>query len=203
MKYIYIAFLASNYKTGRFIRKVTRQRYRHVVISKTEDISKMYSFARRYKNTPFVAGFVCENLSRSTLGSAATPVKICRLALGEDEYAAFEEKLAPFIADPEKYRYNYFGAGAYIFRRQWKKKTAFTCLEFVLYLLNIEKFMTIAELERHLKDAVIFEGFVEELPSSGIPTDPDDPYFQHKSVAFQVQRLAADAAALVRGKRRE
>ncbi len=202
MKYIYIAFLASNYKTGRFIRKITRQRYSHVVISKTEDISKMYSFARRYRNTPFVAGFVCENLSRYTLGSVATPVKICRLVLEDDEYAAFEEKLAPFIAEPEKYRYNYFGAGAYIFHRQWNKKTAFTCLEFVLYLLGIERFMTISDLERHLKDAVIFEGLVEELPASGIPSDPDDPYFQRKSVAFQVKRLAADAAALVRGERR-
>lgn len=202
MKYIYIAFLASNYKTGMFIRTVTRHRYSHVVISKTEDISKMYSFARRYKNTPFVAGFVCENLSRYTFGAEATPVKICRLALEDDEYASFEEKLAPFIAEPEKYKYNYFGAGAYIFHRQWKKKTAFTCLEFVLYLLSIDRFMTIADLERYLKDAVIFEGLVEDLPSSGIPTDPDDPYFQHKSVAFQVKHLAADAAALVRGKRR-
>lgn len=202
MKYIYIAFLASNYKTGKVIRKVTRQRYSHVVISKTEDISQMYSFARRYRNTPFVAGFVSENLSRYTLSDTATPVKICRLALDDEEYESFEKKLAPFIAEPDKYRYNYFGAAAYIFHRQWKKKTAFTCLEFVLYLLNIEKFMTIAELERHLKDAVIFEGFVEDLPAGGVPCDPNDPYFQHKSVAFQVKRLASDAAALVRGKRR-
>lgn len=203
MKYIYIAFLASNYRTGRVIRSVTKQRYSHVVISKTEDISKMYSFARRFRNTPFVAGFVCENLSRYTLGTVATPVKICRLELDDEAYRSFEEKLKPFVEEPEKYKYNYFGAAAYLFRRQWKKKTAFTCLEFVMYLLNIDRFMTITELEKYLSEAVIFEGTVEQLPSVNIQKDPNDPYFQHKSVAFQVKHLAADTAALVRGKRRK
>lgn len=202
MKYIYIAFLASNYRTGKVIRTVTRQRYSHVTISEKEDVSEMYSFARRYKNTPFVAGFVCENLSRYTLGSVSTPVKVCRLALDEKEYEVFKRKLEAFKAEPEKYRYNYFGAAAYIFHRQWKKRTMFTCIEFVLYLLNIERFMTISELEKQLKDAVIFEGYVEDLPSGGGSGDPNDPYFEHKSVAFQVKQLAANAAALVIDKRR-
>lgn len=197
MKYIYVAFLASNYRVGKTIRMVTRYRFSHVAISEKEDISEMYSFARRYRNTPFVAGFVCEHLSRYTIGRKATPVKVCRVELDEDEYDELKRKLDCFKKEPEKYRYNYLSAINYLFRRKCRSKYAYTCIDFVLYLLNIDSFMSIAELEKLLDSSTIYEGTIEQLAGK-IERNPDDSYFEYKSVKFQAKELAADVRAMVK-----
>ena len=86
MKDIYVVFLSSNSKIGAFIRGFTRYRFSHIALSESPSLEKMYSFARKYHNTPFVGGFVIELPSRYFISEKKVPVKVCRIPLDDEEY---------------------------------------------------------------------------------------------------------------------
>ena len=111
MKDIYVVFLTSNYKVSAFVRRFTRYKYSHIALSETPNLEKMYSFARKYKNTPFVGGFVVELPSRYFISEKKVPVKVCALSLEDSEYDKVMARIASFKQSPEQYKYNYFSYG--------------------------------------------------------------------------------------------
>lgn len=196
LKNIYVAFLASNYKTSAFIRKFTRYKFSHVAIAETPKLEKMYSFARKYRNTPFVAGFVVELPSRYFISEKKVPVKICAISLEDQEYDKVMSRIEVFRQTPDQYKYNYFSALAYWFKRPYRKKDAFICIEFVLYALGIDEFMTIRELERRLSENVVFEGTMDEIVDDKAKKERSDPYFEKKSMWYTVKNFSKDIATL-------
>ncbi|MBE6587900.1 MAG: hypothetical protein E7647_05745 [Ruminococcaceae bacterium] len=197
MKNVYVVFLASNYKTSAFIRKFTRYKFSHVAISETPTLDKMYSFARKYQNTPFVGGFVIELPSRYFISEKKVPVKVCAIPLEDSEYDKVMARIASFKQTPDQYKYNYFSALAYWFKKPFKKKDAFICIEFVLYALGIDKFMTIKELEKRLCDNVVFEGTMDEIVDEKAKNEKSGDYFEKKSVWFTVKNFSKDIATLI------
>ena len=198
MKDIYVAFLSSNYWTGAFIRQFTRYKFSHVALSETPDLEKMYSFARKYRNTPFVGGFVIELPSRYFVSEKKVPVKVCKLTLSDEEYEKVMARIASFKQTPDQYKYNYFSALAYWFKRPYRKKDAFICIEFVLYALGVDRFMTIKELERLLSDSVVYEGTMDELIAESARQAGGDDYFEKKSMWFMVKNFTKDIAHLAK-----
>ncbi|MBQ4066123.1 MAG: hypothetical protein IJD22_00635 [Clostridia bacterium] len=196
MKNLYVAFLSSNYKTGAFIRQFTRYKFSHVALSETPNLEKMYSFARKYRNTPFVAGFVVELPSRYFVSEKKVPVKVCAVPLEDSEYEKVMARIEVFRQTPENYRYNYFSALAYWFKKPFRKKDAFICIEFVLYALGIDEFMTIRELEKRLSENVVFEGTMDEIVDEKAKTERSDDYFEKKSVWYTVKEFSKDIATL-------
>ncbi len=197
MKEIYVAFLTSNYKMSTFIRKFTRYKFSHVAISETPTLDKMYSFARKYKNTPFVGGFVIELPSRYFISEKKVPVKVCAISMEDSEYEKVMARIASFKQTPDQYKYNYFSALAYWFKKPFKKKDAFICIEFVLYALGIDEFMTIKEFEKRLSDSVIYEGTMDEIVDEKAKFEKSDSYFDKKSVWFNVKHFSKDIAKLI------
>ena len=197
MKDIYVVFLASNYKVSAFIRSFTRYKYSHIALSETPNLEKMYSFARKYKNTPFVGGFVIELPSRYFISEKKVPVKVCALSLEDSEYERVMARIASFKQSPEQYKYNYFSALAYWFKRPFKKKDAFICIEFVLYALGIDEFMTIKEFEKRLSECVVYEGTMDEIVDEKAKFEKSDSYFDKKSVWFNVKHFSKDMAKLI------
>ena len=198
MKDIYVAFLTSNYKTSAFIRKFTRYKFSHVALSESPHLEKMYSFARKYQNTPFVGGFVIELPSRYFISDKKVPVKVCAVSLEDDEYDKVMSRIANFQKTPDQYKYNYFSALAYWFNRPYKKKDAFICIEFVLYALGIDEFMTIKEFEKRLSDSVVYEGTMDEIVAeSSKEKSSDDEFFEKQSVWYSVKNISKDIATLI------
>lgn len=198
MKDIYVAFLTSNYKTSAFIRQFTRYKFSHVALSETPDLEKMYSFARKYQNTPFVGGFVIELPSRYFISEKKVPVKVCRIALEDDEYTKVMARIASFQQTPDQYKYNYFSALAYWFNRPYKKKDAFICIEFVLYALGIDEFMTIKEFEKRLSNNVVYEGYMDEIVKESAKRDKSgDDFWEKQSVWYSVKNFSKDIATLI------
>lgn len=197
MKDIYVAFLTSNYKTSAFIRKFTRYRFSHVALSETPTLDKMYSFARKYQNAPFVGGFVIELPSRYFISDKKVPVKVCRIPLDDDDYEKVMKRIDTFRQTPDQYKYNYFSALAYWFNRPYRKKDAFICIEFVLYALGIDEFMTIKQFEKQLSDNVVYEGTMDELVKERAKRADDDTFFEKQSVWYSVKNVSKDIASLI------
>ena len=198
MKDIYVVFLSSNNKMSSFIKQFTRYHFSHVAISETPNLEKMYSFARKYKNTPFVGGFVIELPSRYFLTDKKVPVKVCRIELEDSEYDKVMARIASFKQTPDQYKYNYFSALAYWINKPYRKKDAFICIEFVLYALGIDKFMTIKELERSLSDRVVFEGTKDEIIAEKDKLYRNDDFFDKKSVWFMAKNFTKDIVHLAK-----
>ena len=198
MKDIYVVFLSSNNKMSSFIKQFTRYHFSHVALSETPTLDKMYSFARKYKNTPFIGGFVIELPSRYFLTEKKVPVKVCRLTLEDSEYDKVMARIASFKQTPDQYKYNYFSALAYWFNKPYRKKDAFICIEFVLYALGIDKFMTIKELERSLSDRVVFEGTMDEIIAEKDKLYRNDDFFDKKSMWFMAKNFTKDIVTLAK-----
>ena len=197
MKDIYVAFLTSNYKTSAFIRQFTRYKFSHVALSETPTLDKMYSFARKYQNTPFVGGFVIELPSRYFISEKKVPVKVCRIPLDDNDYNNVMARIASFKQTPDQYKYNYFSALAYWFKRPYRKKDAFICIEFVLYALGIDEFMKIKEFERCLSNTVVYEGTMDEIVNESAQFARDDDFFERKSIWYSVKNVSKDIATLI------
>ena len=197
MKDIYVVFLTSNFKVSAFVRRFTRYKYSHIALSETPNLEKMYSFARKYKNTPFVGGFVIELPSRYFISEKKVPVKVCALSLEDSEYDKVMARIASFKQSPEQYKYNYFSALAYWFKKPFKKKDAFICIEFVLYALGIDEFMTIKEFEKRLSDCVVYEGTMDEIVDEKARFEKSDSFFDKKSTWFHVKQFSKDMAKLI------
>ena len=198
MKDIYVAFLSSNDKRSAFIRQFTRYHFSHVALSETPTLEKMYSFARKYKNTPFVGGFVIELPSRYFLSEKKVPVKVCKLTMEDSEHEKVMARIASFKQTPDQYKYNYFSALAYWFKRPYRKKDAFICIEFVLYALGIDKFMTIKEFEKTLSDCVVFEGTMDEIVEEKNKLLRTDDFFEKKSMWFMAKNFTKDIVQLAK-----
>ncbi len=196
MKDIYVAFLTSNYKTSAFIRQFTRYKFSHVALSETPTLDKMYSFARKYQNTPFVGGFVIELPSRYFISEKKVPVKVCRIPLDDSEYDKVMARIDSFRQTPDQYKYNYFSALAYWFKRPYRKKDAFICIEFVLYALGIDEFMTIKQFEKQLEKNVVYEGTMDELITESAKAESGE-FFDKKSVWYSVKNATKDIATLI------
>lgn len=195
MKDIYIVFLASNYKSGKFIRTFTRTRYSHVALSNSPHLAEIYSFSRQYYNTPFVAGFVRELPSRYLCNGMDTPVKVCKVSISDARYEWVMKIVMTFMKNKEHMKYNFLSALTYPLHRSVKIRDAYICIEFIRMILGISDFMTIPQLEKRLNKCVVYEGGIRALANTGSITDD---YFEKKSIKFIISHTIADLAHLIR-----
>ena len=195
MKDIYIVFLASNYKSGKFIRTFTRARYSHVALSNSPRLAEMYSFSRRYYNTPFVAGFVRELPSRYLYNGTDTPVKVCKVSISDERYEWIMNTVVTFMKNREQMKYNFLSTLTYPLHRSVKVRDAYICIEFIRMILGIPDFLTIPQLEKRLGDSVVYEGGIRALAQTGSVTDD---YFEKKSFRFKISHTIVDLAHLIR-----
>ena len=178
-----IVFSSTPYKLGKLIRRFTGESYNHVSLSLDWELRQMYSFARHYYRTPFYGGFVHESRARYHLKGVPSQIKICRLSVSEDAYAALADRLAAMYARREQYPYNHLSVLTIPFRRLVHLKDARVCSEFVAEQLhslglpvNPWKYYSVGALEALLSDSVIYTG---DAP----PADTaDDPFFAHHPV---------------------
>ncbi len=160
MKSVYVMFSRTASYTGKLIRLVTKNKYNHISLCLSEEFSVLYSFARHFNRAPFYGGLVEE----SPLRYANAPVKVCKLDIEDSQYNAIVNELNMALENKGDYIYNFLSAAVFPFHKRVEINSAYTCVEFVVYLLakcNImgleNKYYSIVELEHLFKDNIVFE----------------------------------------------
>jgi len=167
MKNIYVAITATPCFTGRFIRAITNSSYNHVSICFEPTLKELYSFARRYKSTPFCGGFVKESSNRYRQKGRVAKLLLYRIPMTDVEYSEMADRLEIFMKNNREYVYNNLSAVMSLLHLRMQVKNSYTCVEFVTeqlsYLSSLggvlkEKFYSIDSLKAALSDFLIYSG---------------------------------------------
>lgn len=135
-KNIYIMISCTNTKFAYCIRKLGRVQYNHAAISLDSDFDQLYAFARPQHNAIFLGKLEKESLKRYTLETEKpVPVVVFRIALSKETYHQVKSRVEQIYNDPE-YMYNLFSVLSYPLTRGFETYKAFTCMEFVAYILK-------------------------------------------------------------------
>jgi len=163
--YIYVVFASTPYKMGSFIRRFTGEIYNHVSIALDQELTQMYSFARRYYRTPFYGGFVKESLARYHLNGQSADIKICRLPVTPQQHQLLEQQLHDMYAKREHYLYNHLSALSTPFKRLIPVKDACICTQFVAQILLLAgmatdpaRYYSVGDIEKLAASYAIYTG---------------------------------------------
>lgn len=197
-KNVYIVLSSTPYKIGRMIRMVTGNSYNHASISLDENMTQMYSFARRYQNTPLLGGFVEESTSRFSLHGKNSSVMIYKLTVTKEAYDELAERLEKMCQAKEHYLYNHLSVLTVIFRKSIRLRDAYTCVEFcvdILHQLGFQvtpgKYYSIRDLMDLLAPYKFYAGL---MPDSA---DYDSAYHADKPVPHPILSSAKSIVALL------
>ncbi len=140
MKHIYIVISATLTKFGFVIRKLGGIRYNHAAIAFDPEFNEWYSFARRRHKAVLTGGLMEEHIRRYTLDTDK-PVDciIFRIPVRDEKYDELRDTIR-YIADDGEYIYNLLSVLTYPVTKGITTKKAFTCTEFVAYMLYITGF---------------------------------------------------------------
>lgn len=135
-KNIYIIISSTCTNFAKTIRTFGRVRYNHASISLDENLHEIYSFGRQ-KHTALLTGkLVRENISRFTLDKVShVDVAIFKVPVTEEQYDDIVEFIHSVYSDRE-YLYNLFSVLTYPLTKGLSVYKAFTCIEFIMYLLT-------------------------------------------------------------------
>lgn len=161
--YLYVVFSMTNTNVGKVIRFFTRNKFNHVSLSLHEDLRVMYSFARLHKNSPLVGGFVLEHPNLFMLDRKDVYVKICRIPVTKEKHNEINKTIIDFSNRKEEMIYNSFSAVSSLFHKKIPIKNAYTCLEFVSTVLNMEEVSSIKDLEMKLNKYKIYSGSLKNI----------------------------------------
>ena len=164
-KYLYVLFSATPYRMGHWIRRVTGEPYNHVAIATEEDLSNLYTFARRYYHTPFYGGFVTEHPCRYHHNGVTADIRLYRLPLTNRQWNKLQTLLSDMREQADRYLYNHLSALAAPLHIKVPVQDAFTCAEFAVRVLSTlgfdfdaERFYTIGSIARRLEAYHIYTG---------------------------------------------
>ena len=188
---------------GKFIRKMTGFPYNHTAISLSPKMKYLYSFSRHYKNAPFYGGFTKESFLRYHNKGETALIKICAVPVSEENYQGAKKALLFFENHSEEYIYNMISAACFPFKTRVRIKQSFTCVEFVLSMLQKysdiqviknKKFCSLRELSELLKGFEIYEGSAEKfLKNTGWE---GDTFPEEKGKAFYIRKTALNNGKL-------
>jgi len=197
-KNVYVVFSYTHYRMGKLIRSLTAGQYNHVSIALDQDLSRMYSFARRHYRTPLYGGFVKESLSRYHVNGKPAFCMICAIPVSANQYAALEMQLEEMYARKDQYLYNFLSVLSMPFGRRVPVRDACLCVEFVSDILSQldtpvteGQFHTTSTLCTLLEPTVIYTGV---MPA---PTEYDEAFFLQKPVAHPAFVTIRDMFALL------
>lgn len=164
-KMLYVVFSATPLKMGSVIRGVTREKYNHVSISFSENLSEMYSYARRHNETPFVGGFVKETPCRYKNKDRVADVFVCALPITTEQFEKVTAVIEQMKSDSDSHRYNMYSAATALISKRVHIPKCMTCIEFVVYILSMvsdkvsaNRFYTIEKLRSLLACKEIYSG---------------------------------------------
>ncbi len=184
LKYIYIAFSHTDTAMGKMIRFFIRNEYNHVSLSFDKELQTMYSFARYRINSPFAGGFVLECPGRFLAGNKDVNIKLCRVPVSGEEYDRIEQEIVRFTQMKDEMLYNSVNAVLSLFNRRVTVKNAYTCIEFVAFVLAMGNIRCLEDLEEELDCYQVYCGSMKRFPREN--EMQDDVYFSKRRFAVVI-----------------
>lgn len=170
--YLYIVLTRTNTFLSRLIQIFTKSEFTHAAISLDKELRFMYSFGRKVHYNPIVGGFMHEEIDKGLYKlHTVLPGVIMEIEVTEEQYVKAKSLLDHFIANRNRYKYNYTGLLHSIIQKETCHETRFLCSEFVYYILK-ESGITELNKPRNLikpqdllllKSKVIFFGNLKDV----------------------------------------
>lgn len=170
--YLYVLLTRTNTIISKLIHNFTNDQYTHAAISLDKDLSRMYSFGRKYTKNPFLGRFRKETLDTGVYKFHKNlPGLIMEIEVTKQQYQHVESMINHFIENKDLYKYNYPGLIYGLFNKETHYEHRFLCSEFVYYLLN-ESSIVDFHLPRNLirpqnlldlHGTIIYEGNLKEI----------------------------------------
>jgi len=182
--YLYIVLTRPKTVISKLIQLFKKDEYTHASISLNKGLDEMYSFARKYTHNPFIGIFKRENINKGLYKvHKVLPGLIMEVEVSKEQYEKVQELIESFIANSQRYKYNYKGLLYSVFNKEAANNDyRFMCSEFVYYLLK-ESQITDFHIPRNLvrpqsllniRNRIIFKGNLKELESLDINWDLDE-----------------------------
>ncbi len=198
---IYVLLSKTHTNFARLTRKFGKLNFNHAAIATDAELNQLYAFARPQHNAVFLARLVNESIDRYTLGKVDhVDVVLFELGVTLEQYQWVQNEIAQIQADDE-YLYNLFSVLTYPLSKGFSTYKAFSCIEFVMYILRGINRQVTDPLHRYkpddlvdlLGDCVCFKGNL--LDYIGCQTGPrlDDRYFSPMTA-----RILMDSAIAVK-----
>lgn len=193
---VFVMIARTNTAMGGLVKQFSKGYYNHAAITFSHDLSRLYSFSRYYVNTPNVGGFVIEKPARYLSEEEPTPIKLYMLPADEGDYAKIRKKIDGFVKNRKKYIYNSFGAVACSMGKEKKIKGAYTNVEFVTKILEIDGVNTVEELEKALEHYRVYTGTIQKYLHGEY--ECDEIYYERQSTAKVIYGTLAHFARLTK-----
>lgn len=177
-KSLYIILTRTNSLLSRLIQLVKKDMYTHAAISLDKDLTKMYSFGRKYTYLPFMGCLGLETIEAGIYKKQKDlPGVILEIKVADWQYNKAKLILNNFIKNRENYKFHYTGLLDHILKREVKLENKFLCSDFIYRILKscgILNLNTPENLVRPqnillgLSNRIIFEGDLKKFKHSQI-----------------------------------
>lgn len=188
MKNIYVFFFATQFRTGKVIRMMTRNHYSHVALSFDPSTQVLYSYARYRYHEPLISGFGIEYTDRYADSDKSVDIRVCEVAVSDEHFERIKRRIALYQENQSATRYNFFDVLAYPFNRHVELAFTHTCISFLLELVEMPDVHTISQLERKLAGSVVYEGPLQSFESQ--PTSGPVDFFERRGRLLVCTRSA-------------
>ena len=138
MKNIYILLSRTGTVPSKVIRFLKPMPYAHASIAFDENLTEMYSFARKRVHYPFYCGLIDEDINKGIFErKKKTKCLVLRLPVTEEEYGRIHENVEKFKEQRRRYGYNYLGVFAARVHIAIERKYNYFCTQFVDKVLQM------------------------------------------------------------------
>jgi len=137
METVYIVLTDTGTKFSRVIKRVTGAPYNHASLALSEELDPLFSFGRKDKRLPWLAGFVRECRSDGQLAAGGrTRCAVYALSVDAARHARISAELERFEREADRYGFNYWGLLNFLAPLNLKTPNAYFCSEFVAEVLR-------------------------------------------------------------------
>lgn len=134
--YIYVVLSRTETRFAKTLRRFGKLNYNHAAIAFDPDLKELYAFARTEQYGYLTAKLIHETTDRYLINATGgIPILVYKVPVTEEQYAWVRNTVDEIIADPQ-YKYNLFSVLTYPVLRGFRTYKAFSCVEFVAYILH-------------------------------------------------------------------
>ncbi len=156
-QYIYLVFSKTGTWLSRLINLFSDTKYVHSSISFDPTFREMYSFGRTNPNNPFSGGLVEENLHEGVYKKFSnSECLIYRVKVTEEQLTYLKKEISAFLAEKDKYRYNFLGLFGVLMNRPLKRRHHYFCSQFVYEILIKSKIFNLNKAPELVKTTDLF-----------------------------------------------
>ena len=199
---IYIVLSQTTTFVARSIRRITGCKYNHAAISFDPECEEIYAYARKQHRAFFSAGLVKETRIRYLEKNCELPVCIYELDITDAQYH-WLKLVIEYMMGNKEYKYNLFSMLTFPFLKGVKTYKAFTCSEFVAFVLKRLGFLTAKESYQYTpedigKELTVYKWYEGDMRDLVREIDTDETYYGHYSREWFVNDVTSLAVLLRR-----